>query len=262
MTASIGAYEVEGMFEQEDEAELEGEAEVESEEFFRRLASLAQRAGRSPALRRVGLTAARSALSGLGGAAGAPGLGSALGTLLPQREIEGEEEGEEEGEWETSAQLRPEHPMRRIYPAAVMEHLGHAATETESEAEAEAFIGALVPLAARLLPRAASTIMRAAPQLIRGAARVTRTLRRNPTTRPLVRAVPTIVRRTAANIAQQIGRGQRVTPQGAVQTLARQTAQVLSSPQQCVRAYQRSRAADRHFHRAAGAAGRRPAVAG
>ena len=73
-----------------------------------------------------------------------------------------------------------------------MEHLGHAATESESEAEAEAFIGALIPLAARLIPRVAPSIMRAAPRLIQGATGIARTLRRSPTTRPLVRTLPTI----------------------------------------------------------------------
>ena len=42
-------------------------------------------------------------------------------------------------------------PLRRVYPDAMMEHLGHAAAEAETEAEAEAFVGALVPLAAGLV---------------------------------------------------------------------------------------------------------------
>ena len=225
---------VQGEFEDEfeDEYELEGEfeGEYESEEFFRRIAGVAQRAARSPALRRVGLSAARSALRGLG-----PVGGIAAGAL-PQRE----------GEWEDEL-----NPIRRVYPDALMEHLGHAATEAENEAEAEAFIGALVPLAARLIPRAATAITRAAPGLIRGLAGVTRTLRRNPTTRPLVRAVPTIMRRTAASVAQQVARGRPVTPSTAVRTLARQTARVLSSPQQCTQAWRRSRRLDRGFHQAA-----------
>jgi hypothetical protein len=260
--------ELEEEYEGEWESELEGEweseyeGEWESEEFFGRLAGLARRAIQSPTLRRVGLAAARTALGGLGdiGGAigGAPGTrGSAvgrrlgtqaaglLGGLLPQSEFE------EEFEWEMEGELNP---IRRVYPDALMEHLAHRATAAESEAEAEAFIGALVPLAARLLPRVAPTIMRAAPGLIRGVAGVTRTLRRSPTTRPLVRTIPTIVRRTAANIAQQTARGQPVTPQTAVRTLARQTAQVLTSPQQSVQAYQRARALDRRYHRAAGTA--------
>src|SRR5690349_5008575 len=58
-----GEYEQE--YEEEWEGEFEAESEAEAEAFFGRLASLAQRAVRSPALRRVGLAAARSALGGL-----------------------------------------------------------------------------------------------------------------------------------------------------------------------------------------------------
>jgi hypothetical protein len=122
----------------------------------------------------VGLAAAQTALRGLGDIGGAPGtrgaaIGRRLGTkaagllggLLPQSEFE------EEYEWEVEGELNP---IRRVYPDALMEHLGHRAAEAESEAEAEAFIGALIPLAARILPRVAPAIMRAAPGLIRGAA--------------------------------------------------------------------------------------------
>ena len=255
-------YELEGEWEWEGEGELE----AESEEFFRRIVGLARRAASSPALRQVGLRAARGALSGLGGVGSALGsaiggsqggaLGRSLGStvgrhlsgMLPQREYEGEWEYEMEGEWEVN-------PIRRAYPdVALMEHLGHAAAEAESEEEAEAFLGALVPLAARLVPRAASAVMRVAPSLIRGVAGAARTLRANPATRQLVRTLPTVVRQTTANLARQAQQGRRVTPQAAVRTLARQTSRVIGSPQRTAQAYQRSRALDRRFHRAAGPA--------
>lgn len=239
-------WEVEGEGEEEVEGEgewaAEGEGEAESEEFFRQVAALARRAAASPALRRAGLAAARGALSGLGGA-----IGRQVSGWLPQQETEMEMEMELEGDWEVN-------PIRRIYPEALMEHLGHAAAAAESEAEAEAFLGALVPLAARLLPRAASTVMRVAPNLIRGIAGAARTLRRNPATRPLVRALPAVVRRTTATLARQASRGRPVTPQSAVRTLARQTAQVLGSPRQCAQVYRRSRALDRRYHQTAGPA--------
>jgi hypothetical protein len=213
----------------------------------------------------VELRAARGALSGLGGVGSALGgaiggaQGGALGRdvgatvgrhlsgWLPQREFEGEfeEEYELEGEGEVN-------PIRRIYPDALMEHLGHAAAEAESEEEAEAFAGALVSLATRAVPRVASTVMRVAPNLIRGVAGATRALRANPATRQLVRTLPTVVRRTTATLARQAQQGRRVTPQAAVRTLARQTSRVIGSPRQCAQAFQRSRALDRGFHRAAG----------
>jgi hypothetical protein len=192
-----------------------------------------------------------SSIGGTRGASLGRSLGGVLGrqvaSWLPQRE--GEWELEEEYELEGEGEVNP---IRRIYPDALMEHLGHAAAEAESEEEAEAFIGALVPLAARLLPRAASTVMRVAPNLIRGVAGATRALRSNPATRPLVRAMPAVVRRTTANLARQAAQGRPVTPQTAVRTLARQTAGVLGSPQRCAQAFQRSRALDQRYHRAAG----------
>jgi hypothetical protein len=239
-------YELEALpeYEEEYEWEFEGEGEwegeYESEEFFRRLAGLAGQAIRSPALRRVGLAAARGALrGGLG-----PQVGGAVSRLLPQSEFE--EEWEMEGEWESEV-----NPIRRVYPEALMEHLGHAAAAAESEAEAEAFIGALIPMAARLIPRVAPAIMRAAPRLIRGVSQVARTLRRSPTTRPLVRALPTVVRRTATSMARQAAQGRPVTPQTAVRTLAQQTQRTIGSPQRAVAAYRRSRALDQRYHTAA-----------
>ena len=163
--------------------------------------------------------------------------------------------GELESEWETSeAGMESEaNPIRRVYPDAVMEHLGHAATEAESEAEAEAFIGALVPLAAQIAPRIAPTIMRAAPRLLRGASRITRALRRNPRTRQLVRAMPSILRRTVASVARQRAQGQPVTPQTATRALVNQTRQVLTNPRIRARVVRRSRVLDRRYHVAPGA---------
>ena len=115
--------ELESEFETENEGELEGE--FESEQFFSRLAQLAGRALRSPAVRRVGLAAGRMALRGGLGALGAYaggrvargnpvaghavggglgyGLGTYLGGLLPQQE------------WEAEYEVNPQ---RRIQPAA------------------------------------------------------------------------------------------------------------------------------------------------
>jgi hypothetical protein len=253
------------------EWEWESDGEWESEEFFGKIAALARRAASSPALRKIGLRAARGALSGLGGVGSALGgalggakgsalgkdLGASLGRhvsgWLPQRELEYEEEYEEE--WEVN-------PVRHVYPDALMEHLGHAAAQCESEEEAEAFLGALVPLAARLIPRAASSIMKVAPSLIRGVAGAARTLRSNPATRPLVRTLPTVVRNTTATLAKQARQGRPVTPQSAVRTLAKQTQRVVASPQRATQAFRRSKALDRRFHRSAGptAAATGPAV--
>jgi len=234
------------------EFEYEYEGELESEQFFGALANLARRgagwlATPGSPQRRFALAAARQALNrglpALGRWAAGPSGATAgtigadlLGTLLPQQEYE------LEGEFEIN-------PMRKIYPDAMMEHLGHAAAETHSEAEAEALAGAMIPLATRIVPRAAPALMRATPGLVCGISGIVRSLHRSPSTRPLVRVVPSIVRRTALSVAQQAARGLPVTPQTAVRTLARQTLRVLGSPQQSARAFRRSRMLDRQFHR-------------
>jgi hypothetical protein len=257
MNSMASEYEAEALPElgAAHEFEYEYEGALESEQFFGALANLARRgagwlATPGSPQRRFALAAARQALNrglpALGRWAAGPSGATAgtvgadlLGTLLPQQEYE------LEGEFEVN-------PMRKIYPDAMMEHLGHAAAETHSEAEAEALAGAMIPLAARIVPRAAPALMRATPGLVCGISGVVNGLRRSPSTRPLVRVVPAIVRRTALSVAQQAARGAPVTPQTAVRALARQTLRVLGSPQQSATAFRRSRALDRHFHRMCG----------
>jgi len=78
-------------------------------------------------------------------------LGGVISGLLGEGELEDEWEDEDEyeleDEWEGEYELEGEwedegegmaNPLRRVYPDAMMEHLGHAATEAETEAEAEA----------------------------------------------------------------------------------------------------------------------------
>jgi hypothetical protein len=166
-------------------------------------------------------------------------------------ELEDESEGEYEleGEWEDEGEGMA-NPLRRVYPDAMMEHLGHAAAEAETEAEAEAFIGALVPLAAGLARKAAPHIARHTPQLVRGLSKVARTLRRNPTTRPLVRALPTIASRTTRSLARSAAHGRPITPRRAARTLAGQTRSVLASPHTRRQVIRRARALDRRYHHA------------
>ena len=182
-------------------------------------------------------------------------LGSVISGLLGESEGEEEYEYEDEyeGEWEGEFEDEGEamaNPLRRVYPDAMMEHLGHAAAEAETEAEAEAFVGALVPLAAGLARRAAPHVAKATPHLVRGLSQVTHTLRRQPATRPLVRTVPTIAARTTRSLARQVARGHHVTPRRAMRTLAGQTAAVLRDPRTRHRVVRHARALDRNYHHA------------
>jgi hypothetical protein len=141
--------------------------------------------------------------------------------------------------------------------------MAHAAMHAESEAEAaEAFLPLIpmiaakllplaakaLPLAAKALPKVMSAVSRVAPQLTRGVSRIAGTLYRNPQTRALLRTVPTIARRTMSTLARQAARGQPVTPQTAVRTLARQAATLINSPRRCAETIRRARVLDRIYH--------------
>jgi hypothetical protein len=221
----------------EPEEELEGE--YEGEKF---LGQLAQRA-------------ARAVLGSLNG--------QSDGEFEDEFELEGEAEYEDELEYEDEFELEDEwedefedegeamaNPLRRVYPDAMMEHLGHAAAEAETEAEAEAYIGALVPLAAGLARKAAPHVARSTPHLVRGLSSVARTLRRNPTTRQLVRVLPTVASRTTRTLARHVAHGRPITPRRVARTLAGQTAAVLSNPRARNHIVRRARALDRNYHRA------------
>lgn len=157
-------------------------------------------------------------------------IGNVIGGLL------GEGEYEFESEFESSQANEYE---------ALMEHLGYMAANSESEAEAEAFLGALIPLAAKALPgivKAASTIIpKVAPKLIQGASRIGRAMFRNRRTRPLLKTMPKIMQGTVSNLARQAQQGKPITQKSAVQTLARQTAQVLGKPKVAANLMKRSR---------------------
>lgn len=107
---------------------------------------------------------------------------------------------------------------------------------------------AVAPMAKRALPKIAKALTKATPKLTRGIGKVARVLHRNPQTRHLLRAVPSIARRTVGNIAHKVARGARITPHTAVRTLARQTRRVLGTPRLRTQTLRRHRHLERKFH--------------
>lgn len=259
------AYESELEAELEDEFEDESEDEVEGEDFLGGL-----------------LGESEDFLGGILGEGEEEGedfLGSILGEgesedFLGSILGEGEEEdflgsilGEGEGESEDESEDEIS-PIRKVYPDAVMEHLGELAAESESEDEAaEHFLPligmaaskllpvvakAIAPSAKRALPKIAKVLTKATPRLTRGIGKVAKALHRHPQTRHLLRTVPGIARRTVGNLAHKAARGVHITPKTAVRTLAQQTRRVLGSPQHRAQALRRHSHLERKFHRRVG----------
>ena len=89
--------------------------------------------------------------------------------------------------------------------------------------EEDAFLGALAGLAAKALPMA----MKAAPMLLNAGRSILGGLSRSRTVRSAARAVPHIMRRTAADQLRRYSRGRPVTRQSTMRSAARHTANAL-----------------------------------
>jgi hypothetical protein len=172
---------------------------------------------------KIAQTAGKSVMSSLGGN---------LGGLLAEEEAFLGESSFEDFDGE---QMNGE--------TALMEVLATQAAEAESEEEADAFIGALLPIATSLIPKIAPVAARVGqavlPHLVSGAKNLVGTLWKSPATRQLIQTIPTIARGTAATIAKQVAAGKPVTGQTAVRALAAQTAKVLQNPKKATAAIRR-----------------------
>ena len=187
-------------------------------------------------------------------------------------EEEGEEEGEEflgtiargiggllggQGEFEEEYEFEEE-AAPPTQSQAVGELMAAVASQARTEAEAEAMIGAATVTV--ISPRDRAALRRVLPHMVRGAAVLTRILRRRRVTRPVVRAVPTIVRNTGRTLVRQAAAGQPVTRRAAARVMATQTRRVLTSPPACTRAIVRNQRAARVAARPRPAAARRPVL--
>ncbi len=227
--------------------------DVEEEEFFRGLADLIRRGVQSPTFRKMKhLTGKAMTIARIIGQVINPPQQPVILPPPPQAvqsrrdERRGRQRPPDDGELGLGRVTAPARPSARL-----MEHLGHEAAHAPTQVEAEAFLAALVPLAARVVPQAAPAIMRSAPDLIRGITGITGVLRRDAAMRPLIRTIPTMMRVTAAAVGSRRMRGQPVTPQDAVRLLTVQAYRMLSDPRRSVRAWQQSQPLDRAWHRTA-----------
>src|SRR5262245_22061645 len=257
---------------QEGELEWEGEGEA-SEQFFGRIARGIGRFVRraAPLLRTVARVAAPLVGTAIGGPFGAV-LGrvasSALGETDGQRELE-HHEHEFESEWEHhehelthefegEAHLEVHHESAQeiaqeiahhelTHHEALAEMMAEAASHEQHEAQAEAMVGAAVMTTLSLRDRRA--LQRLLPNLVRGAAVLTRVLRRRRLTRPAVRAVPTIMRRTVLTLKRQAANGQPVTRRAAARAASLEVRRVLGNPSACAAAIRQNVRATRTLHR-------------
>ena len=134
------------------------------------------------------------------------------------------------------------------------EMMAALAAGASSEAEAEAMIGAAT--VTTLSARDRAELRRLLPHLVRASCVLTRILRRNRRTRPVVAAVPTIIQRTARDLTRRASAGRPVNRRVAARSISRQTRGVLGSPRRTAAALQRNARATSAMRRSAGSRGR------
>ncbi|MGE2736323.1 hypothetical protein [Mycolicibacterium vaccae] len=225
----LGAGEF-GEGEMESEWEADGEWEFEDgEEFinFRKIGRGLLSVAKQVPWRAIAKTVAPMVGTAVGGPLGGA-LGKAASSLLEgEFEDEFEDEYEDEYEDEFVANLP-------VNPAA--ELMAAVASQARSDAEADAMSGAATLLA--ISPADRRELRTVLPYMVRGTAVLTKVLRSRPETRPAVRVVPEIVRRSSATLARRGSAGQSVNRRTAARVMARQTRRVLGNPRTCSRAIQ------------------------
>jgi hypothetical protein len=274
----LGEFEQhEGEFEWEHhEGTHEFEAELEADQFFGRIARGIGRFVRraAPILRSVARIAAPMVGTAIGGPFGAI-LGRVASQALGEEELAGAHEWEhheqahefeeelagahewehhehahefeEEFEHHESAQEIAHEIAHHetTHHEALAEIMAEAAAHEHHEAQAEAMIGAAVVTV--LSPRDRRALRRLLPHLVRGAAVLTRILRRRRATRPAVRAVPTIMRRTVSTLKRQAAAGRPITRRAAARAATVEVRRVLGSPSACAAAIQQNVRASRRM---------------
>jgi hypothetical protein len=225
--------------------EQEYETEFESEQFFGRIGKFLRRA--APILKRVAKVAAPIVGTAIGGPIGGA-LGRVASSALGEGEFEAEFEGE--GELETEQEHEVVHEIAShelTHNEALAEMMAESATHEAHEGEAEAMAGAAAVTVISPADRRALRVV--LPHLVRGTAILTRILRRRRVTRPAVRAVPTIVRRTVRDLKRQAAAGRPITRRTAARAAAKQVRRVLSSPKACTAAIVRNVKVSRAYKR-------------
>jgi len=235
-----------------------GEEET-GEQFFGRIARgigrLVKRA--APILKRVAKIAAPMVGTAIGGPFGAilgkvasSALGEEEAHELPElhelHELPELQEGEEEGEGEEEVAHEIAH-HEVTHHEALAEMMAEAAAYEQHEGQAEAMAGASVVTV--ISPADRRALRRILPHLVRGVAILTRILRQRRITRPAVRAVPTIVRRTIRSVKRQAAAGTPITRKTVARAAATQVRRVLGNPKACAVAIARNLKASRALKR-------------
>ncbi len=230
-----------GEFEGDGEFEFEGSGEFEGDEFFGKIWNAAKKVGKvvAPLAKKFAPQIGSVIGGALGGPAGAA-IGGKLGGFVQQ--MEAEDEGESEDEMNAQLEV-PATEDQLAEAVAVAASKGRPIDAQSLGSQITIFIGSRSPLPVK-------TVL---PVLSKASGDVARVLvaRRDPRARALVRALPTIQRRTVATLTRKAQTGKPVTPRIAVRVMAKHAQRTLGSQQAITKALATNAAKKRTLDRKA-----------
>jgi hypothetical protein len=179
----------------------------------------------------------------IGGAFGGPAgamlggkLGSAAGGLEDEElSFEGYDDyGDYEGESDSEDEMNAEDYMDfEGEDEDVAEYMADVAVKAPNPVDSCAIAGAITNTIASKAPLQVKAV---SPTLSSASARLTKVMKNNLATKPLVKVVPTIAKKTVATLARKAAKGKPVTPAIAKRVMAKQAIRVLSNPSELTKA--------------------------
>ena len=115
----------------------------------------------------------------------------------------------------------------------VAEYMADVAAKAPNPVDSCAIAGGITNTIAAKAPLQVKAV---SPTLSSASARLTKVMKNNPATKPLVKVVPTIAKKTVATLARKAAKGKPVTPAIAKRVMAKQAMRVLSSPSELTKA--------------------------
>lgn len=242
-------------FEEEDylgESDLLGfDGEADEWGFLKKAWSGIKKAGKTlaPIAKRLAPIAGKAIGGAFGGPAGAM-IGGKLGSFvsnLEDEELAGLQGYDGYGDYEDESDSEDEMNAEDFMDFEgededVAEYMADMAAKAPNPTDAGAMAGAITITIASKAPLQVKAV---APTLTSAAARVTRLMKNNTATKPLVKVVPTIAKKTVATLAKKAAKGKPVTPTTAKRVMAKHAMRVLSNPRELTKAIAKNEAKKR-----------------
>ena len=122
------------------------------------------------------------------------------------------------------------------------EYMADVASKAPSSTDSQAMAGAITTTIASKAP---IQVKQVAPTMASAAGRLTKLVTKSPKTKPLVKVVPAIAKKTVATLAKKTAKGKKVTPTTAKRVMAKHAVRVLGNPRELTKALVKNEAKKR-----------------